>query len=94
MIADYEILLRTHSHGYVKGDKYFFFIKGDKYLFFIKVGVTNVLLKLNYLQSRVDTIEKYHVFQTKQYQTFHRKIKCDSQILEGYKMGATKIFNI
>ena len=32
----------THSNGYTKGDKYFFF--------FIKVGVPNVLLRLNYLQ--------------------------------------------
>ena len=30
-------------------------IKGDKYLFFIKAGVANVLSKLNYLQSRVET---------------------------------------
>ena len=35
----------THSNGYIKGDKYFFFIK---------VGEANVLLKLNYLQSRVE----------------------------------------
>ena len=30
----------THSNGYIKGDKYFFFIK---------VGAAYVLLKLNYL---------------------------------------------
>ena len=24
LIVDYEILLRTHSNGYIKGDKYFF----------------------------------------------------------------------
>ena len=34
------------------------------------VGAANVLLKLNYLQSRVDTIQK-------DYQTFYRHIKCD-----------------
>ena len=33
----YEILLRTHTDGY---------IKGDIYLFFIKVGAANVPLKL------------------------------------------------
>ena len=33
----------THSNGYIKGDKYFFFYK---------VGSANVLLKLNNLQSR------------------------------------------
>ena len=58
MIADYEILLRTYSNGYIKGDKYLFYIKGDKYLFFIKddkylffikADTANVLLKLNYL---------------------------------------------
>ena len=37
----------THSNGYIKGDKIF--------LFFIIVGEANVLLKLNYLQSRVET---------------------------------------
>ena len=35
--------------------------------FFIKVGEANVLLKLTYLQSR-DTIQKHHIFHTKQYQ--------------------------
>ena len=32
----------THSNGYIKGDKYFFFYK-------------SILFKLNYLQSRVET---------------------------------------
>ena len=36
----------THSNGYIKGDKYFFF-------FFIKVGAANDLLKLNDLPIRV-----------------------------------------
>ena len=35
----------THSNGY---------IKSDKYIFFINVSAANVLLKLNYLQSRVE----------------------------------------
>ena len=35
----------THSNGYIKVDNIYFFIK---------VGVANVLLKLNYLQSRVE----------------------------------------
>ena len=34
------------------------FIKDDKYIFFINEGAANILLKLNYLQSRVDTIQK------------------------------------
>ena len=46
-------------------------------IFFIKVGAANVLLKLNYLLSRVDTILKDHIYHTKQHQTFYRKIKCD-----------------
>ena len=37
MIADSEIISRTHSNGYIKGDKYFFFIK---------VCVANDLLKI------------------------------------------------
>ena len=58
MVEDYEIHLRTHSVGYIKGDKYLSFIKSDKYLSFIKgnkylifinVGALHVLFKLNYL---------------------------------------------
>ena len=45
--------------------------------FFIKVDAANVLLKLNYLQSRVETIQKDHIYHNKQYQTFYKKIKCD-----------------
>ena len=46
------------------------------YLFFIKVCVANVLLMLNYYKVRVDIIKKNHIYRTKQYQTFYRKIKC------------------
>ena len=60
--------LRTHSDGYIKGDKYFFFRKVD---------AVDVLLKLNYLSSSVDTIQKDHIFYNKQYQAFYRKIKRD-----------------
>ena len=42
LIADYEILLRTHSDGYIKGNKYFFFIK---------VGTADVISKLNYFMA-------------------------------------------
>ena len=45
----------THSNAYIKGDKYFFFIK---------VGGANVLLKLNYLQSRVETQYRKIIFIT------------------------------
>ena len=57
-------LLRIHSDGYTKGDKYFLFIKGDKYLKGDKY-------------SRVDALQKDHISHTKQCQTFYRKIKCD-----------------
>ena len=46
----------THSNGYIKGDKIF--------LFFIIVGEANVLLKLNYLQSRVETQYRKIIFIT------------------------------
>ena len=46
----------THSNGYLKGDKYFFFYKS-------RCG-----------KSR-DAIQKNHIYHTKQYQTFYRKIK-------------------
>ena len=40
LIADSEILLRTHLIGYIKGNTYFFFVKVD---------AENVLLTSNYL---------------------------------------------
>ena len=43
----------------------------------MEVDATNVILKLNYLQSRVDTKQEDHIYHTKQYQTFYRMIKCD-----------------
>ena len=76
---DREIQLPLITHS----DKYFFFIKGDKYLFFIKVGAASVVLKLNYLQSRIDTVKKGHICHTKQYQTFYREIKCDFLNIRG-----------
>ena len=48
----------THSNGYIKGDKYFY------NFFFIKVGAANVLVKLNYLQSRVETQYRKIIFIT------------------------------
>ena len=54
--------------------------------FFIAIGGANVLLKLNYLKSR-DTIQKDHIYSTKQYQTFYRKIKCDLVNFIGVKYG-------
>ena len=63
----------THSNGYIKGDKYLFtYLLIFIYLLFIKVGAANVLLKVNYLQSRVETHNterSYH--HSKQYQTFY-----------------------
>ena len=46
----------------------------------MKVGAANVLLKLNYLQSRVDTLQK-------DYQVFYRKIKCDLLNFRGVQNG-------
>ena len=45
----------AHSNGYIKRDKYFFFYKAD---------ATNVLLELNYLQSREDTQYRKIIFIT------------------------------
>ena len=53
--------------------------------FFMKVGAANVLLKLNYLQSRVDTIQK-------DYQTFYRKIKCILLNFRGVQNGYDQDF--
>ena len=60
--------------------------------FFIKVGAVNVLLKLNYLQSR-DTIQKDHIYHTMEYQTFYRKIKCDLLDFRGVKNGYRQDFH-
>ena len=48
----------THSNGYIKGDKYFFFITLD---------AANVLLKLNYLQRRIETQYRKIIFITPSY---------------------------
>ena len=45
----------THSNGFIKGDKHFFLKK---------VGVANVLLKLYYLQSRVETQYRQMIYFT------------------------------
>ena len=45
----------THSNGYIKGDKYFFFYKVDE---------ANILLKPNNLQNREDTQYRKIIFLT------------------------------
>ena len=47
MIADFEILLRTHSNGYIKGNKFFFFYKsrGGK----LKLRLTRSVFLKNFL---------------------------------------------
>ena len=45
----------THSNSHIKGDKYFFFIR---------VSAANVLLKQNYLKSRVETQYRKIIFIT------------------------------
>ena len=65
-------------------------MKYFKYFFFIKAA--NAFLKLNYLQSRVHTIQKDHIYHTKQYQTFYRKIKCDLLNFRGVQNGYHQYF--
>ena len=72
----------THSNGYIKGDKYFFFIK---------VSAANVLQKLFAKCSR-DTMQKDHIYNTKKYQTFYRKIKCSLLNFRGVKNGCHQGF--
>ena len=59
----------THYNGYIKGDKYFFSYKR-------RCRKCSLETKLFTKQSR-DTLQKDHIYHTKQYQTFYRKIKCD-----------------
>ena len=49
---DYEIILRIHCDGYIKGEKYLIlrihcddYIKGEKYLFFTKIGEAKTVQK-------------------------------------------------
>ena len=60
--------------------------------YFIKVGAANGLLKLNYLQSIVETIQKDHIYHMKQYQTFYRKIRYDLLNFRGVKKGYRQDF--
>ena len=61
------------------------YIKDDKY--FVFPG-------LNYVQSRVETIQKDHIYHIMQYQTFFRKIKCDLLSFRGLKNRYRRIFSI
>ena len=62
--------------------------------YFIKVGADNNLPKLNYLQSRVDTLQKDRIYHIKQCQTFYRKIKCDLLDFRGVKKGYHQGFHL
>ena len=62
------LLLIILSSNMVTHAKWLYCIKSKKYF---------VLLKLNYLQSRLDTIYKDHIYHNKQTKTFYRKIKFD-----------------
>ena len=67
--------IATHSNGYTKGDKYFFFYKS-------RCGKCSPEAEI-FAKSSRDTIQKDHIYHTKQYQTFYKKMKCDFKILEG-----------
>ena len=69
----------THSNSFIKGDKYFFLKKS-------RCCKCSPETKLFAKQSR-DTIQKDHIFHTKQYQTFYRKIKSDLLDSRGIKYG-------
>ena len=69
----------TRSNGYITGDKYFFFYKS-------RCGKCSPETKLLTKLSR-DTVQKDHIYHTKQYQTFYRKIKCDLLNFKGVKNG-------
>ena len=49
LIADYEILLRIHSNGYIKGDKYFSFIKRRQMFLFYKSRCCKCSLEIKLL---------------------------------------------
>ena len=69
----------THSNGYIKDDKYYFFYKS-------RYGKYSTEIKLIIKYSR-DTIQKDHIYDTKQYQTYYGKIKCDLSSFRGVKNG-------
>ena len=74
----------THSNGYIKGEKYFYFYKS-------RCGKCPTETKLFTKQSG-DTIHKDRIYDTKQYQTFYRKIMCDLLNFRGVKNGYHKEF--
>ena len=63
-------------------------IKEEKYLFFYKskCGKYSPETKL-YTKYSKDTIQEDHLYHTKQYQTFYKKIKCDLLYFRGAKNG-------
>ena len=69
----------THSNGYIKGDKYFFFYKS-------RCGKCSPGTKLFTKKGR-DAIQKDQIYHTKQYQIFYRKIKWDFLNLRGVEDG-------
>ena len=69
----------THSTGSIKGDKYFFFYES-------RGGKCSSETKL-FTKKRRNTIEKDHIYRTKQYLTFYRKIGCDLLNFRGVKNG-------
>ena len=57
----------THCNGYIKGQKYFFIYES-------RCGKFSPETKL-FTKSSRDTLQKDHIYHTKHYQTFYRKIK-------------------
>ena len=76
----------THSNGYRKSDRYFFFHKSSC----SKSSPENKL----FTKKSTDTIQKHHTYHTKQYQTFYRKVKCDLVNFRGVQNGYHQDFNI
>ena len=64
-----------------------------QWLYCIKSKKYFVLLKLNYLQSRLDTIYKDHIYHNKQTKTFYRKIKFDLLNFRGGQKWVTSSFD-
>ena len=77
--------IATHSNGYIKGDKYFFYKS--------RCAKCSPETKLFTKYSR-DTMQKDHIYHTKQYQTFYRMIKCDLYNFKGVKMANIRIVSI
>ena len=61
------------------------------HILFCKSRFSKWPIEIKVIIKWINKIQKDNIYHTKQYQTFYRKIKCDLQILEEYKMLPSRL---